>query len=182
MRCPPFARRRRLPQRTPSLLPQRFFALYWHVGIIRVVKKDSWRSPSSWPHMFRMSREASQSICNTTNSLSNANFRGHSWLAVKKTKSSQDDGARCRVAIVGAGNMAREHLRAFADVPAVVLSGIHSRTRRRAESLAAEFKINQVCNSIEELYEQTEADLVVVTVPELSMSAVSRACFGFAWT
>ena len=52
-----------------------------------------------------------------------------------------------RVAIVGAGAMAREHIRAFADVPRVTVCGIHSRTREKAEKLAAGdallFHVNQ---------------------------------------
>jgi predicted dehydrogenase len=88
----------------------------------------------------------------------------------------------CRVAIVGAGLMAREHLRAFADVPGVVFAGIHSRTRERAEQLASEFGIQHVCDSVDELHQRTGADLVVVTVIELSMKAVSQACFARPWT
>lgn len=84
--------------------------------------------------------------------------------------------------MVGAGSMAREHLRAFADVPGVVLSGIQSRTRGRAEALASEFEVAHVCGSIEELHDRTRADLVVVTVPELAMNAVSQQCFSFPWT
>ena len=41
-----------------------------------------------------------------------------------------------RIAFVGAGGMAREHGRAFRDIPGVILSGIHSRTRAKAEALA----------------------------------------------
>lgn len=77
--------------------------------------------------------------------------------------------------------MAREHIRAFADIPGVVLAGIHSRTRSRAEALAAEFGIATVCDDIAGLYEATQADLVVVTVTELSMAAVAKACFAFPW-
>ena len=43
-----------------------------------------------------------------------------------------------RVAIVGAGNMGREHARAFARIPGVSVAGIASRTRARAEALASE--------------------------------------------
>lgn len=88
----------------------------------------------------------------------------------------------CRVAFVGAGSMAREHIRAFADVPGVVLSGIQSRTKARAEALAAELGVGLVCDSIEELHERTHAHLVVVSVPELSANDVSRRCFAFPWT
>jgi predicted dehydrogenase len=88
----------------------------------------------------------------------------------------------CRVAVIGAGYTAREHIRAFADVPGTVVVGIYSRTRAKAESLAKEFAIPLVCDSIEELQAKTQADLVVVTVPELSMRVVSIACFKYSWT
>jgi predicted dehydrogenase len=86
-----------------------------------------------------------------------------------------------KVAIVGAGYTAKEHIRAFADVPGVQIAGIHSRTRARAEALAKEFAIPHVCDSIAELYERTQAQLVVVTVVELSMNAVATACFDHPW-
>jgi predicted dehydrogenase len=88
----------------------------------------------------------------------------------------------CKVAIVGAGYMSREHIRAFQDVPGVEITGIHSRTRIRAEALAQEFRLPNVCNSIAELFEKTDADLVVVSVPELSTNEVCCACFEFPWT
>ncbi len=88
----------------------------------------------------------------------------------------------CKVAIIGAGNMAREHIRAFSDVPGVTIVGIHSRTRSRAESLAKEFHIPSVFDSISDLYEKTNADLVVVAVFEIAMNQVSKKCFEFPWT
>lgn len=87
-----------------------------------------------------------------------------------------------RVAIVGAGYMAREHIRAFASIPGVKVVGIHSRTRARAEALAAEFEIPNVCECVEDLYKVTRADLVVVTVVELQMRQVAVSCFQFPWT
>jgi predicted dehydrogenase len=87
----------------------------------------------------------------------------------------------CRVAIVGAGYMAREHILAFQDVPDVRVIGIHSRTRARAEDMAAQFGIPVVCNSVAELYDNTQAHLVVITVPEMEMNGVSRACFEYPW-
>lgn len=89
---------------------------------------------------------------------------------------------RCKVAIVGAGYMAREHVRAFQDVENVRVTGIMSRTRKRAEDLAREFHIPKVCDSIAELYEATKAELVVATVPELEANRVSRSCFEHPWT
>ncbi|MEI8004051.1 MAG: Gfo/Idh/MocA family oxidoreductase, partial [Methanothrix sp.] len=88
----------------------------------------------------------------------------------------------CTVAIIGAGNMAREHIRAFADVPGVKIAGIHSKTRSKAEALAQEYGIAGVYDSISDLYEKTRADLVVVTVFETAMNPVSRASFEYPWT
>lgn len=88
----------------------------------------------------------------------------------------------CRVAIIGAGYTAREHARAFAAVPCVRLAGNHSRTRARAEALAREFHCAGVYDTIAALYAGTQADLVVVTVNELSMRAVATACFAYPWT
>jgi predicted dehydrogenase len=77
--------------------------------------------------------------------------------------------------------MAREHMRVFAGLPGVVLAGIHSRTRARAESLAREFAIPVVPDSIADLKSQTGADLVIVAVPELAANAVAKACFALDW-
>lgn len=87
-----------------------------------------------------------------------------------------------KVAIVGAGAMAGEHARAFADVPGVTVAAFHSRTRARAEQLAAQFPGARVCDSIAELYEKTRAELVVAAVSVLAMKPVASACFQFPWT
>lgn len=89
---------------------------------------------------------------------------------------------KVKVAFVGAGYMASEHLRTFAGLPEVELAGIYSRTADRAAALAKVYPELAVCSSIAELYEQTRADLVVVTVNELSANDVAHACFAFPWT
>lgn len=85
------------------------------------------------------------------------------------------------VAIVGAGSMAREHIRAFGALVGVKVTGIHSRTRERATALAAEFNIAVVADSIPQLKAQTGADLVVVAVPELAANAIAKECFAEDW-
>lgn len=77
--------------------------------------------------------------------------------------------------------MAREHIRAFMAVPGVAVAGIQSRTRARAASLAAEFNIPVIAESIAELYERTGAALVVISVSETSTREVSSAAFGLPW-
>jgi predicted dehydrogenase len=88
--------------------------------------------------------------------------------------------SQLKVAFVGAGYMAEEHMRAFASLPDVTIAGVHSRTRERAEKLAASYN-TQVYDSVSELYNKTGADLVVVTVIELSMAEVASACFDHHW-
>ena len=85
------------------------------------------------------------------------------------------------VAIVGAGSMAREHIRAFASLDGVKVSGIFSRTTARAEALAREFAIPHVADSVEALYAATHADLVVQTVPELAARTVATAVLAHPW-
>lgn len=86
-----------------------------------------------------------------------------------------------QIAILGAGAMAREHIRAFADVPDVKIAGISSRTRAKAEALAAEFNIPHVCDSIAELYERTQADVVVVAVSADTLKDVTISCLPYPW-
>lgn len=88
----------------------------------------------------------------------------------------------CKVAIVGAGNMAREHARVFNNIPNVRLVGIYSRTRSKAELLANEFGINEVYNSISELFEKTQPDLVVLAVIETAMKSVTLECLDYPCT
>lgn len=85
-----------------------------------------------------------------------------------------------KVAIIGAGYMATEHAKAFADIPSVEVSGFFSRTNNRAEVLAT-IHNSKIFGSISELYKNTNADIAIVTVPELSMREVLKECFQFPW-
>lgn len=87
-----------------------------------------------------------------------------------------------RVALIGAGNMARQHALAFRDVSGVVLSGIYSRTRERAEKLAGELGFESVSDSVEELYEKAGADLVVIAVNMLDIFPVAISALRYPWT
>ncbi len=87
-----------------------------------------------------------------------------------------------RVAIVGAGYMATEHAKVFSAIEGVSVCGIFSRTRVKAETLAEEFDIALVVDSVEELFQKCEADLLVIAVPETAVGEVSRKAFDFPWT
>ena len=87
----------------------------------------------------------------------------------------------CKVAFIGAGYMTSEHLRAFKDIPGVELCGIYSRTKQRAEKLAKEFDIKEICDSVDDLFEKTSAQLVVISVPELAVREVCFNAFKHPW-
>lgn len=87
-----------------------------------------------------------------------------------------------KIAFIGAGSMAAEHARAFAALPDVELVGIHSRTRQKAEALAEKFGIAGVYDSVAELREKSEADLVVIAVNELGLVPVMREAVEHDWT
>lgn len=86
-----------------------------------------------------------------------------------------------KVAIVGAGYMASEHLKAFLATGEADVVGITSRTRSRAEQLVADYPGVVVYDSVDEMYKGTTADIVVVTVTELHMADVAKHCFQFPW-
>lgn len=87
----------------------------------------------------------------------------------------------CKVAIVGAGAMAREHIKAFQDVPGVTIAGVANRTVAKAQALADEFGIPVVASDAHELYTRTKADIVQISVYETAINAVAKACFEHPW-
>lgn len=87
-----------------------------------------------------------------------------------------------KVAIIGAGYMAREHIKAFASIPGVEIVGIHSRTADKAQVIADELKVHKVFESIEQMYQQTKADIVIIAVSELSVGQIAEEAFNYPWT
>lgn len=85
------------------------------------------------------------------------------------------------VAFIGSGYMAREHVRAFQDIPEVMCAGVFSKTREHADSFAKELNIPEVAGSIKELYDRTRADLVIIAVPELVVNSVATEAFKYPW-
>lgn len=86
-----------------------------------------------------------------------------------------------KIAIIGAGYMSKEHIKAFKSFNEFHISGIYSRTKLKSEILSFKYDIKYVCDSIDELYLKTEADLVIISVPELSTKDVCEVAFKFPW-
>ena len=92
-----------------------------------------------------------------------------------------NESAKIKVVIIGAGNMAREHIKVFSSIGSFSLEGIHSRTRKKAESLARDYQIPYVSESINDLFLTTKADLIIVAVSELSVYSVIQEVFKYPW-
>lgn len=99
-----------------------------------------------------------------------------------QTSHPDREAPACRVAIVGAGYMAGEHIRAFQHVPGAEVVGIHSRTAARAGALAAELGVPRVYPRIDMMFGEAAPHLVVIAVPELQANEVCCACFEHPWT
>ena len=84
-----------------------------------------------------------------------------------------------RVGLIGAGLIARQHLTAMGRVPELQAVGMASRTRAKAEVLAAEFGIGQVCDSPGELVRQVRPDALMVLVSPQAMAQVAVQCLDF---
>ena len=87
-----------------------------------------------------------------------------------------------KVAFIGAGRMGEEHVKIFSKFKKkFLLSGILSKKNFSARKLAKKYKIKNVCNSINDLYLKTKADLVVISVPVLETKKVCIQSFKYPW-
>ncbi|MBI96448.1 oxidoreductase [bacterium] len=86
-----------------------------------------------------------------------------------------------KVAFIGAGYMCNEHIKVFSCINDVNLVGIYSRTRAKAQKIALKFPQLKVCSSVQELYESTNADLVVISVSVESTEKICNLAFQFNW-
>lgn len=88
---------------------------------------------------------------------------------------------KIKVAFIGSGPMIEEHLKVFSTMPNVILSGIYSRRFRNLKKLSQKFKILNECNSIESLYNKTNADLVIIAIKEDFISKICIKAIKFPW-
>lgn len=69
-----------------------------------------------------------------------------------------------RIGIIGAGEIVRDaHLPAY-QLAGFEVVGIYNRTVQRAESVAQQFNIPNVCKTMEELINHPEVDIVDIAV------------------
>lgn len=79
-----------------------------------------------------------------------------------------------KLGLIGAGWMTRQHLLALQAIPWMKAAGIMSRTKAKAEALAAEFTIPLCADTIEELIERGKLDALMVLVDVEQMFPVTK--------
>ncbi|MFC1856973.1 Gfo/Idh/MocA family protein [Thermodesulfobacteriota bacterium] len=78
-----------------------------------------------------------------------------------------------KIGIIGAGNIARQHLQVMQDIPWITAAGITSRTITKAERLAEEFRIPVCTGAVDDLLRNGDLDAVMILVSPDQMFAVA---------
>lgn len=86
-----------------------------------------------------------------------------------------------KVAFIGAGYMAEEHLKVFSAQPEFEITGIYSRTIIKAEKLAEKYTLGFVADSIDNLFKNGKPELLVICVPELELWGVFLGASSYPW-
>ena len=71
---------------------------------------------------------------------------------------------KIKIAIIGAGNMADEHLKSLSSYKNVKFVGIYNRSKSNAKKLIKKYKILDYYSDIKKMYKTTKADGVVVAL------------------
>ncbi len=84
-----------------------------------------------------------------------------------------------RIGLIGAGNVARQHLLALARIPELQPVALASRTRAKAQALADEFGVAQVFDTPQDLVAQARPEALMVLVSVEHMAPVALSCLEF---
>jgi len=82
-----------------------------------------------------------------------------------------------KICFVGAGKTMQKHLEVFSK-----FKNIYNRTKRKAHQIKKKFKINQVFNSISEMYSLTKSNYVIVVVSPDANFKIIKDCLKYPWT
>ena len=77
--------------------------------------------------------------------------------------------------------MTREHLKVLRASEAFDVVGVYSRTAMNASNLASSEGIPYVAANIQDLYESTKAEVVLVCVPEMETEKVCHEIYKYPW-
>jgi predicted dehydrogenase len=88
---------------------------------------------------------------------------------------------KIKIALIGAGNMAKEYLEILSKNKNVELTSIYSRTFSKSEFLKKKYNIKYNSKSITDLYKITKPNIVLVTVPGNVMLKITLKLINFPW-
>ena len=88
---------------------------------------------------------------------------------------------KIKIAVVGAGYMANEHLKVLSKFKNVELSGIFSRTKKRALELKKKYKIKTIYASIDQMQKTSKADGVIIAISPDNLKKISKSIFSYPW-
>ena len=86
-----------------------------------------------------------------------------------------------KIAVIGAGYMAREHIKALKALDETMPIGIMGRTKTNVDSIADEFDIPIRAASIKELYDRTKAEALIIAVNELASPEIIGEALKYPW-
>ena len=89
---------------------------------------------------------------------------------------------KTKIAILGAGVVASWYLDIFKTYKNILIVGIASRTREKAEKLKYQYNIKNVFSDVDELYKKTKADIVISTVSADNIYKTSINLLDYPWT
>jgi predicted dehydrogenase len=89
--------------------------------------------------------------------------------------------ANFSIALVGAGNMAKEHLKAFRDIKGCDVVAVVSRGKEKARTFAEQNGIPRACETVDEVFSRYKPDGIVVAVSELAVLEVMTVVSKYPW-
>ncbi|MDC0454725.1 Gfo/Idh/MocA family oxidoreductase [Candidatus Pelagibacter sp.] len=88
-----------------------------------------------------------------------------------------------KIALIGSGLTMEEHVRALKGIKKYkfILSGVYSRQPKNALKLKKKFKIKKVFKSIDEMYKETKADIVIVVISAENVKKIILKTARYNW-
>ena len=82
--------------------------------------------------------------------------------------------SKIKIGIIGAGNIAEEHLKVLKSINDFSVCGIVSRTQKKAKKLGKKFGINFFFNNIDQMMKSSQLDGVLILVSANNSFKISK--------
>tara|TARA_Y100000590_G_scaffold380593_1_gene449038 strand:- start:690 stop:1634 length:945 start_codon:yes stop_codon:yes gene_type:complete len=88
---------------------------------------------------------------------------------------------KIRVSFIGAGEMTREHLKVFSNNKNYEIAGIYSKSKKKVNDLKKKYKLLESFNCIKDLNNETNSDLVVISIYETEVIKMYKKILQYKW-